>query len=148
MGIEVCLPRIRFRRATRKGRVWVTEALFPNYLFARFDWHGSLRRVLHARGVRTVVHFGNRWPTIAGETISELQRLASDKEVHTIPDELEEGQNVEIVGGPFHGLAAVVTRPLPSRQRVAVLLDFLGRQTAVEVSLENVQSVANPRGRI
>src|SRR5258705_250702 len=36
--VEVFLPRIRFRRKTRQGPAWVTEALFPNYLFARFDW--------------------------------------------------------------------------------------------------------------
>src|ERR1039458_7771599 len=36
-GIEVYLPRVRFKRATRRGPVWFTEAFFPNYLFARFD---------------------------------------------------------------------------------------------------------------
>src|SRR5437867_9199724 len=60
-GVEVFLPRIRFRRTTRRGAVWATEALFPNYLFARFDWHTSLRRVHHAPGVAGVIHFGDRW---------------------------------------------------------------------------------------
>ena len=55
-GFEVYLPRIRFKRATRRGPVWFTEALFPNYLFARFDPAACLRRVCHARGVRGVVH--------------------------------------------------------------------------------------------
>src|ERR1041385_1328942 len=41
-GIEVLNPRVRFARPTRQGRVWVTEALFPNYIFARFDWRASL----------------------------------------------------------------------------------------------------------
>src|SRR6185312_13830264 len=36
-NIEVFLPRIRFKRATRCGPAWVTEALFQNYLFAKFD---------------------------------------------------------------------------------------------------------------
>jgi transcription antitermination factor NusG len=33
----------------------------------------------------------------------------------------------------FHGLRAVITRVMPSRERVAVLLEFLGRQTTVEL---------------
>src|SRR5262245_34061166 len=36
MGVEVLNPRIRFQRVTRHGPVQVTEAMFPNYLFARF----------------------------------------------------------------------------------------------------------------
>jgi len=36
----------------------------------------------------------------------------------------------------FHGLRAVITRVMPSRERVAVLLEFLGRQTTVELPNE------------
>src|SRR5215470_13246068 len=63
-GIEVFLPRIRFQRTTRFGAAWTTEALFRDYLFARFDLVWDWRRVSHARAVRGVVHFGDRWPTI------------------------------------------------------------------------------------
>src|ERR1035441_3647403 len=49
-GVGVFLPRIRFQRNTRQGLAWVTEALFPGYLFARFDWHDSLRQVQAAHG--------------------------------------------------------------------------------------------------
>ena len=50
--VEVFLPRIRFQRPTRTGPAWVTEALFLNYLFARFDLNSRLRLVQAARGVR------------------------------------------------------------------------------------------------
>jgi transcription antitermination factor NusG len=91
------------------------------------------------------VHFGDRWPAIADETIEELQRLWDDKEIHTIPDRLEPGDAVRILTGPLQGLQAVVSQPLSSRERVAVLLDFLGRQTCVEVAMENVIREADPR---
>jgi transcriptional antiterminator RfaH len=147
-GMEVLLQRIRFRRATKRGREWVTEALFPNYLFARFDWEKSLRHARHARGVRTVVHFGNRWPTIPDETIDDLRRLWGGKEFHVIEDKLETGDAVRIVQGPLQGMEAVVSQALSSRERVAVLLDFLGRQTCVEVSLDDVARETDPRQRI
>src|SRR5215831_7613584 len=62
--IEVFLPRIRYKRMTRLGPMWATEALFQSYLFARFDLGTCLRHVQHARAVRGVVHFGNRWPMV------------------------------------------------------------------------------------
>jgi transcriptional antiterminator RfaH len=137
-GVEVYLPRIRFRRATRQGPMWFTEALFPNYLFARFDLAASLRKVKSARGVRDVVHFGSRWPTIPESAMDELRVSISDDHVHIISDELAEGEMVHIAGGAFHGLHAVIVRAMPGRARVSVLLEFLGRQTCVELSREVV----------
>jgi len=74
-GVEVFNPRIRFARATRTGPLWVTEALFPNYLFARFDWKTSLTRVHYSPGVSGVVHFGSRWPTVPERSIEEIRAM-------------------------------------------------------------------------
>ena len=132
-GIEVYLPRVRFKRATRRGPVWFTEALFPNYLFARFDLGQCLRQVCHAQGIRGVVHFGDRWPIVPDAVIEELRATLGEDPVHVIREELQPGEAVQIAGGVFHGLRAVVTRVMPSRERVAVFLEFLGRQTTVEL---------------
>jgi transcriptional antiterminator RfaH len=135
--VEVFLPRIRYQRVTRLGPVWTTEALFQNYLFARFDFETCLRRVEHARSVRGVVHFGERWPTIPDSAIEELRTLmgGEEREVSDIP---EVGEAVRVVAGPLNGLEAVVTRVMPGPQRVTVLMEFLGRQTAVELSRTQV----------
>lgn len=143
--LEVFLPRVRFRRATRRGPIWTTEALFPGYLFARFDWREHLRRVHYAPGVAGVVHFGRRWPTVPDEVIAELRRLFNEQEVRVLPAEPSVGDRVLISGGVFHGLHAVVTQVMPARARVCVLLDFLGRQTSAELPLELVVSERNPR---
>ena len=131
--ITVFLPRVRFKRATRQGVAWATEALFPGYFFARFDWRISLRLVRHASGVRGVVHFGERWPTIPETVVEELRRAVGENELHVIRAELEPGDAVQIVEGTMCGLRAVVSRVMPGRQRVAVLMEFLGRQTMIEV---------------
>ena len=135
---EVFSPRIRFRRATRRGPVWVTESLFPNYVFARFDWRSSLRLIHHAPGVAGVVHFGSRWPTIPDPVIEELRAMLGNEELRVIGDEIETGDEVRISGGSFHGLEGVVNRVMPGRARVGVLLEFLGRQTMVEVRVDQV----------
>ena len=143
--IEVYLPRIRFQRSTRHGRKWFTEALFPNYLFARFDLEKNLRRVKGTRGVLTVVQFGDHWPFIAEEVINELRSLISDDQVFTVNNEVQAGDIVQIAGGAFHGLQALVTRPMPGRKRVEVLLEFLGRQTPLVLSRDALITNADAR---
>src|ERR1043166_4859154 len=54
--IEVFNPCIRFPQARRYRKVWLTEPLFPGYLFARFNWQDTLNRVQYAPGVQRVVH--------------------------------------------------------------------------------------------
>ena len=60
---------------------------------------------------------------------------------------LKPGSDVVVSNGAFEGMRASVLRVLPARRRVEVLLDILGRPTAVEVdrhavSLES-ESVAD-----
>jgi transcriptional antiterminator RfaH len=142
---EVFVPRIRFKRMKRQTVVWVTEALFPNYLFARFDWHSSLRQIYYSPGICDVVHFGTHWPVIADEIIDDLRASLGNTEIQIIPSEVAPGDPVKIVGGSFHGLQAVVSSVQPSAKRVAVLMEFLGRQTAVEVDLAMVIKQSDER---
>lgn len=137
-GIETFLPRIRLKRSTRRGPVWFTEALFPNYLFARFDWMDSLRQIYYSRGVAGVVHFGDRWPTIPDAIIDDLRATFGEDELHVISTEIEPGDSIKISGGTFHGLQAVVSTVMPNRERVRVLLEFLGRQSTVELRMDAV----------
>ncbi len=146
LGIEAWLPRIRFKRSTPRGPVRFTEALFPAYVFARFPVRSRLAAVRHARGVREVVHFGAHWPTVPDGVIAELRAALGGAEVHVVPDDFAPGERVEIAGGAFHGLAAVVLRVMPAQERVAVLLDFLGRQTRVELGVEAVVKAERSAG--
>ncbi len=140
-GVEVLNPRVRFARPTRHGPVWVTEAMFPTYIFSRFNWKLSLNRVHYGSGVLGVVHFGSRWPTVPDAVIASLRDMLGEEELKVISKTVEPGEKVEIVGGAFHGLEAVVTQVMPGSQRVAVLMDFLGRQTSVAVSMQAVRRV-------
>jgi len=147
-GFEAFSPRIRFKRATRRGPSWFTEALFPSYLFARFAWLESLRTVHHTLGVSGVVHFGDKWPTIPDAEIQKLQAQFGNAEVHVIDPTLAPGDTVKIATGPFQGLSAVVSQIMPSAERIKVLLDFVGRQTTVEINSSLVISEKSVRQKI
>ena len=133
-NVEAFLPRIRFKRPMRNKSIWVTEALFPGYLFARFNWEKSLRRVKYSAGTRGIVHFGDFFPMIPEKIIEELRLILGETELHTILEDLTPGDAVQISDGTLRGLRAVVSRVLPGRERVAVLMEILGQQATVELT--------------
>jgi transcriptional antiterminator RfaH len=141
LGLDVVNPRIRFRRATVRGAVWVTESVFPNYLFARFDRAESLRDVQHTFGVAGIVHFGVFWPALPDAVVDDMRSMLGPDELRVLEEELKPGDEIQIAGGAFHGLRAVVSRLMPAKARVAVLLNFLGRDTHTEIKLADVVRV-------
>jgi transcriptional antiterminator RfaH len=147
-GADIYLPRIRFQRATRRGTRWFIEPLFPNYLFARFEPEVSLRRMSYSLGVKGVVHFGNHWPTIPVDVIDSLRAIVRADQPYVVQPELQPGQSVTIAGGLFHGFEAVITKVMPARERVAVLLEFLGTQTMLELPSQKTFSQERVRPSI
>lgn len=142
--VEVFNPRIRQRRLTRRGPVWFTEALFPNYVFARFELEASLSCIRYAMGVSDVVHFGGRWPTIADSEVAALQQCMAGQELKTFEGEFAPGDEVTLAEPAFYGVPAVVLASMPAKKRVRVLLDILGRNTIAEVSWDAVVPVWRP----
>ena len=140
-SVEVFHPHIRQRRITRRGPVWFTEALFPNYVFARFDLEAHLHQVRFTTGVSTVVHFGDRWPTIAENEIEELRRCMNEGELHTPLETLSPGDEVTLANKAFCGVSAIVLKRLPAKQRVQVLLEILGQSTVAELKIEEIVPV-------
>ena len=147
-GLEVFLPRLRFKKGSVRGPVWVNEALFPNYLFARFNLRASLRLVRSAAGVSQVVHFGELTPAVPDDVVNELRARLGAKELHVIPENFAPDDRVQISGGVMHGLSAVITQVMPAKERVKVLLEFLGQQTVVEVDARAVVRASGPRERL
>jgi transcriptional antiterminator RfaH len=137
-GVIVFFPRIKFKRRSLQGLVWVTEAMFPNYLFAHFELAEMHRKVRYAHDVSGIVRFGDRYPTIEDRALQRLRDLTDVAGIRDLSHEFSQGDQVKIVGGVFVGLEAVVTRVLPAKQRIRVLMDFLGRKMEAEVERSSV----------
>ena len=145
LRVETFSPRLRFRKPTKRGAVWFVEALFPGYLFARFNYRDFHRQVQYAPGISSIVHFGDRVAVLDEPAIAMMRQLGGDDEVVIIDPEFHVGDTVQIVEGAFRGLEAVITQLLPARDRVKVLLDFLGRQIEAEVQAPKVITSVAPR---
>jgi transcriptional antiterminator RfaH len=133
LGLEVFLPRLRLERATRRGLLHVVEPLFPSYIFVRCLSPESLSEIRYAPGISSLVHFGRRIPIVPDQVIAELKQCFETEEPILVADHFPVGAEVTIAEGSFLGFNGTVVRTLPAKQRVQILLDFLGRTTLAEV---------------
>lgn len=128
-GFETFTPSlvktVRHARRRMERRV----ALFPGYLFVRFDIENcAWRSVNGTLGVRSLVMAGDR-PLPAPYGLVEGVIELSDKS-GLMRTELQSGQRVEILSGPFANLVGTVER-LDAKGRAHVLLHLLNGESAV-----------------
>jgi transcriptional antiterminator RfaH len=145
LNVNCFAPRLRYRKMTRRGAVWFVEAMFPGYLFAEFVYPEQHRRVEYSPGIQGAVQFGDYIATIDSETVAALQQQAGDEEIVTVDPDIKVGQSVRIAEGPLRGLEAVVTRVLPAKERIRVLLELLGGPVEAEVATPKVVPLGRPR---
>jgi transcriptional antiterminator RfaH len=142
-GVVVYCPRLKFRRMTRRGPVWFSEALFPGYLFARFTPCESQNEVGCARGVSSLVRFGGELARLPDQAIEELRAQVGESECRVVEPELAPGSAVTITAGVFKGLSTFVTQLVPACERLRVLVEFLGECREVEVRRGQVLAEAD-----
>jgi transcription antitermination factor NusG len=123
---------------TKRGRVRSTEPLFINYIFARFVLEALLERVRYTPSVKGIVAFGERPAVIAPAVIEELRCTLAANSDTVFTDLPVEGDEAEILEGPFSGQSVTIARVLPARQRVEALMEVLGRSVSVEFSLSSL----------
>jgi transcriptional antiterminator RfaH len=112
--------------------------MFPGYLFARFDYTAFGRRISQSPGVSGLVRFGDRLALLPDALISEIRIRTGTGECLEVNPALEPGQNVQITRGPFQGLEALVTRLIAARDRVEILIEWMGRSLHAEASVADL----------
>lgn len=132
------LPWTRYCRLRQGKRVWTTEPLFPGYLFACFEPLARLNAVRYAQGVSKIVSFGGRYPYIPNSAADHLRQILGPENLLVFECRIEPGMEVKIGAGPFSGIEAVVREYHPGKERVRILLDWLGRQLETEVSSSDI----------
>jgi transcriptional antiterminator RfaH len=138
LELEVFHPRLRLERATRRGVVRVVEPLFPCYIFVRCRLEEGIDAIRYVTGISSLVHFGHKIPVVPDAVIEELRQCFESEEPMAVEDRLVPGAEVTVAEGAFMGSHGIVVRMLPAKQRVQILLDFLGRTTLTEVDRKSL----------
>jgi len=142
-GVEVFCPRLRYRKATRRGKIWWVEPLFPGYVLAKFKLDEMERAVTFCQGVRGLVRFGTIIPAVPESFVESLRqdvrnRSEDDEELFSVSPVIEIGDEVEIAHGPLQGMRGTIISVAPAAERVKILLEFLGQPQAVNVDLFSI----------
>jgi len=136
-SVEVFCPRISQIKKTRTGKKRFTEAMFPGYIFAKFSYREDYRRIIHTQGVTGIVGHGDR--RAVPEHIVHDLRSSLPEGIIEAPDlSIEPGAEIEFISGGLKGLNGKVLAQLPAKNRIQVLLEFLGNEITVAVSADDI----------
>ena len=115
----------------------VERKVFPGYVLIKMvmtddTWH----LVRNVRGVTGFVGSANK-----AIPLTEEEVLAMGMEKHEIIVKYAVGDHVRIVDGPFSTFTGVVEEIEPEKNRVSVMVSMFGRETPVEMELDQVETL-------
>jgi transcriptional antiterminator RfaH len=143
LGLLTYLPEADRRCHGQVERV----PFFPRYLFVYADLQAvSVSRINATPGVVHMLAFGGA-PTVVPPAViatvrEQLSRLQASGGLPRHP--FHAGDAVRLKTGPLGGLEGMFVGPSEPRDRVRVLLEFLGRLTEIEVEPEILEETAGP----
>jgi transcription termination/antitermination protein NusG len=116
----------------------VERKVFPGYVLVKMilndeTWH----IVRNTRGVTGFVGSGSKPEAL---TDAEVEALGVEK--HTVEVSYVVGDSVRIVDGPLGGFIGTVDELDVDKNRVRVIVSMFGRETPVELELDQVEVIA------
>lgn len=145
-GLETFLPMTQQKKPDGVGK-WkrVTSPLFPRYLFIQSEQE-KLSEIKRLQGVAYVVSEGECALTVPEMVIEEIKARVIGGYVKlddADPDcPFKPKQDLYINRGSLAGLTGVFKQWTPEKQKVGILLSFLGREQIVQFNLTDVSPAA------
>jgi len=140
-SIEVFLPKVTVRSKRRDRKAMIRVPLFPGYVFVKTDLHPHhhLEIVKTAGAVRLI---GSKLAPVpvSEETIDSLRIMVTSDNSVTTGYNLQKGDRVMVVYGPFTGVIGTFVR-YRGKGRVIVNVEALGQYAGVEVGEEDIEIV-------
>jgi len=123
------LPKIIIKKNNSSPK---EEVLFPGYIFVNTNFK-NYSALKYTRGIKNIIKFGDSISYISDEEIKAMQMAEETSKINPVSSLIEIGQDVIIAEGSFKG-SIVKVCSLPSKERVGVLLSFLGKIRKVIIS--------------
>ena len=139
MIVEIQIPMEKVTEVTDSGAYKEVERkVFPGYVLIKMvmtddTWH----LVRNVRGVTGFVGEASNKPI----PLSEEEVLALGMEKHEIVVMYKAGDRVRISDGPLESFTGVVEEIDPEKNKVTVVVSMFGRETPVELELDQVEVV-------
>lgn len=134
-GFEAYIPRYKKTRRHARKVTEVLAPLFPRYIFVAIDLETDCwRRINGTRGVAYLLMNDERPAVVPVEVIAGLKQQEDEHGVVPIDsmDAFVKGDKVRVLEGAFKDYSATF-EALDDKQRVQILLSFLGRETRISL---------------
>jgi transcriptional antiterminator RfaH len=139
-GFEIYLPRYLKRRSHARKIEKVPSPLFPRYMFVQIDMATQRWRSIQSTfGVSHLVLQGTDPARVPPEVVSELKAREDDSGCVRLDHrpKFALGAKVRVLAGVFAENLGLFDG-LADRDRVAILLDLLGRKVRVKLEADLV----------
>lgn len=142
-GVETLHPKLRTRRYNEftGAPTYITQPLFPRYVFARFNAREQLPKIRFTRGVHNVVCFGENPAPVDQDIIDIIRARIDENGFVKENDELKPGDRVVISAGPLRNLMGIFEREKGS-DRIMILLTAIEYQARLVVNRGLVRRAA------
>lgn len=129
-GVETLHAKLKTRRHNEFTGVptYITQPLFPRYIFARFNAREQLSKILFTRGVHNVVCFGDTPACVSEEIIDVIRERIDQNGFVKDSNDLKPGDRVVISAGPLRNLIGIFEREVKGSDRIMILLTAIGYQ--------------------
>lgn len=138
-GYEEFLPLYRERRRWSDRIKEIELALFPGYLFCRFDPQYRLP-ILTAPGVYGIISFSGIPHPIDDAEVSRVKALVRDGKNPKPWPYLKVGERVLIGAGPLAGIEGILVH-VKNEYRLVASVTLLQRSLSVEVDADSVTAL-------
>ena len=128
-NFDFYLPKIITKKINANPKV---EVLFPGYIFVNISLE-NYSALKYTMGIKNIIKFGDNISCISSEEIEAMKMVEEKSKLDPIASNLQIGQDVIIKKGSLKG-SVVKICSLPSKERVGVLLHFLGSVRRVTIS--------------
>ena len=139
-GFAIYLPRYWKRRRHARRVETVAAPLFPRYLFVAIDMAAQRWRSIHSTiGVAQLVCNGDDPAAVPEGVVEKLKRRAGAYGFIPLQRRasFEPGEKIRVLDGVFSTCLGLF-EGMADRERVAILLDLLGRKVRVIIDAELV----------
>ena len=143
-GFVTYLPLAEQTRRRNGRYMKMIEPYFPRYLFIQLntdtDNWAPIRSTL---GVSQMVRFGGVPAVVPEDLINYLKENDDPNGIQQmIQQDMSPGDKIEIVNGPFAGYSGIYQQQ-KSAERVAVLLEIIGKNAELTLSIHDLQLATN-----
>ena len=122
------LPKITIKKISANP---IVEVIFPGYIFVNTSLE-NYSALKYTKGIKNIVKFGDNISCLSSEEIEAMQMAEETSKINPVALQIQVGQDVMIAKGSLKGIIAKVCS-LPSKERVGVLLSFLGSLRRVTI---------------